>query len=184
MQVVDRDAPHLGGYVAGGDPWTDCTALWSWLVHDRGVRSVLDVGCGDGYALSYFKAQGCEVLGVEGLPQEWDLIVRHDYITGPYDPGRRFDLCWCCEFVEHVEQRFEHNFMVSFMACELLLMTHACPGQEGHHHVNCQSASYWITRLHPWFDLDAELTVRARRLCELPNHFARSGLAFRRRPSG
>ena len=45
---VDQEKPHLGGYIVGGDAATSYPDLWSWLVKDYGVESVLDVGCGEG----------------------------------------------------------------------------------------------------------------------------------------
>ena len=34
--------------------------------------------------------------------------------------------------------------MVTFTSCKYLLVSHATPGQDGHHHVNCQNKEYWI----------------------------------------
>jgi SAM-dependent methyltransferase len=177
---------HLGGYIEGGDPATAYPELWTWLVEGPlAVSSVVDVGCGDGVALRYFAELGCSVLGVEGVPQDDERIVEHDYTTGPYRPDASYDLAWSCEFVEHVEARYVPNFLATFKAADLLLMTHAEPGQAGYHHVNCRSADYWIGVLAGvGFQVDPDLTADTRRLARLNldpwNHYARSGLAFRR----
>lgn len=184
---------HLGGYVVGGDPATQFPALWDWLVDEQGVRSVIDVGCGDGQALAHFRRRGCRVLGVDGIPQNDPDIIQHDYTRGPFvpaladEPPDRFDLCWSCEFVEHVEERFTRNFVETFQCADLVLMTHATPGQPGHHHVNCKERGYWVEWLDAaGYELDERLTVRCRILSAQTdddwNHFIRSGLAFRRRP--
>lgn len=178
-------AGHLGGYVAGGDPATQYPDLWAWLVRWRGVRSVLDVGCGDGQALRYFRDLGCDVLGVEGVPQDDPDIVEHDFTLGPYVPPREFDLCWSCEFVEHVEQAYEANFLATFSCAALVLMTHADPGQPGHHHVNCQTGEYWVEKMQGiGYELYPLLTTATRRMAaanDSPwNHYARSGMAFER----
>jgi SAM-dependent methyltransferase len=178
---VDWDRPHLGGYLKGGDPGSYCPGLWSWLIEEQSVRSMLDVGCGEGQAISYFRDRGCRVLGIDGIAQDDPDIVEHDFTLGRYRTRRRFDLCWCCEFVEHVEEQFIPNFLALFAAAEMLLMTHAQSGQGGHHHVNCQSDYYWIERLERIgfkFDLDLTRETHAR---VSPNHYyAWSGLAFRR----
>lgn len=186
---VDR---HLGGYIIGGDPATYFPELWRWLVDEYGVRSVIDVGCGEGHALDYFREElGCSVVGIDGVAQGKASILAHDYTTGPL-PNEdnvpfvsRADLVWSCEFVEHVEERYVPNFLATFQRADLVLMTHAGPGQPGHHHVNCQHADYWIGAMAAsGFRHDADLTRRARARAELNrnpiNHFARSGLVFRR----
>lgn len=147
------------------------------------MRSVLDVGCGDGQALNHFRSLGCDVVGVEGVPQNDPDIIEWDYTTGPYRLEREFDLCWSCEFVEHVSELYVPNFLASFKAAHLVLLTHAEPGQQGYHHVNCQPSSYWEGALAAiGYVVDEGLTEQARRLAAMNtdsyNHFIRSGLAF------
>ena len=177
---------HLGGYVVGGDPATQFPELWTWLVRNVGIKTMIDVGCGDGQAVAFFERLGCEAMGVDGVPQDDPRIVLHDYSEGPYDPGRRFQLAWSCEFVEHVAASHAPNYLETFRAADLLLMTHADPGQPGWHHVNCQPAEYWIALLTgAGFDHDPELTRQTHALAahnDRPdNHYLRSGLAFKRR---
>lgn len=174
---------HLGG------AWPDDPAgwypeLWAWLVTTVGVRSVIDVGCGEARALREFGRLGCLVRGVDGIAGR-EFVDEHDYTTGPWVPDRRYDLAWSCEFVEHVEPSYIGNFFATFEAAELLLMTHATPGQGGHHHVNCQPSSYWIERLEArGFEYDPWLTIACRELArhnpEPRNYFSRTGLALRR----
>ena len=180
---------HLGGYIAGGDPDTTYPQLWAWLVASQGVRTVIDVGCGDGIAVQFFESLGCHVLGVDGMPQTHPSIVQHDYTMGPLETRsrQRSDLAWSCEFVEHVEEQYVPNFLDTFRLADLVLITHAEPGQRGWHHVNCQPAAYWLDKLasidYEW-DRETTLVARARAAENRSpwNHFARSGLAFR--PAG
>lgn len=184
MSYVERG--HLGGYKEGGDPATFYPDLWRWLVQELGVRSVIDVGCGEGHALDFFQSLGLRAVGIEGVPQARPHIAQHDFSLGPLpSPLGPFGLCWSCEFVEHVEERFVPNFLPCFAAAELVLMTHADPGQPGYHHVNCQPEAYWRGALAAiGYELDAALTSEARQWAALNdspwNHFRRSGLAFRR----
>ena len=176
---------HLGGYIVGGDPATYYPDLWAWLVKEHGVRSVLDVGCGEGHALRYFRELGVLAWGVDGVPQADAYTCEHDFTHGQYMTARRYDLLWCCEVVEHIEERYAHHLLETFKAADMVLMTHAAPGQPGYHHVNCKTADYWVGALAAvGFYLDELLTQNARaqasRNLDPHNHFLRSGLAFRR----
>lgn len=184
---------HLGGYIEGGDPASWYPALWDWLVATQGVRCVLDVGCGEGHAVEYFADLGCTPRGVDGVPQNDERIAEHDFTTGAWHPlpGWRvkgvdlFDLVWSSEFVEHVEERYLPNLLDAFKLAPLVLMTHALPGQIGHHHVNCQSRDYWVGVLASiGYRLDEDLTDRTRELAghntHPLNYYVKSGLAFRR----
>lgn len=188
---VDETRPWLGGFVEGGDEATYYPELWDWLINDYGVRSVLDVGCGEGHAVNYFRTNGVEVvLGIDGVAQPNGLIVQHDYTTGPVKSTvlrasgtDRFDLCWCCEFVEHVEERYLPNALNTFTFADLVLLTHAFPGQPGHYHVNARSADYWVGVMAAiGYQYDHKLTVVTRELASLNrnphNHYLRSGMAF------
>jgi hypothetical protein len=59
-----------------------------------------------------------------------------------------YDLAWCAEFVEHVEQQHMANWMATLQRCRYVCMTFAVPGQHGHHHVNEQPEEYWLDRFH------------------------------------
>ena len=49
---------HLGGCVKGGDSDTWDTNIWDILIEKYGVRSIIDVGCGEGWSIKYFKEKG------------------------------------------------------------------------------------------------------------------------------
>ncbi|MEJ8567673.1 sulfotransferase family 2 domain-containing protein [Elongatibacter sediminis] len=188
---------HLGGYLRSchpladrygtqhGDPATYAPELWQWVLDTLGVKSVLDVGCGEGHAAAYFRDHGCTVLGVDGSAQaERDTVIpglhrRHDYTRGPLVPPGEWDLVWSCEFVEHVEERFSPHFLATF-ACarKYVLMTFAPPGQTGWHHVNCRPQDYWVEKMRRLgFGLDEALTRQARDVARA-GHFKWRGLVF------
>lgn len=178
---------HLGGYVVGGDDATYYPELWAWLVHSLNISSVLDVGCGEGHALQCFRNLGCTVLGIDGIPQPDPAIMTHDFTEGipPLKDMGFYDLVWCCEFVEHVEQRYIANFLRVFKLAPLVVMTHADVGQQGYHHVNCKPPTYWMGVMAAiGYHLDGALTqacrAHASRNRSPYNHFVRSGLVFRR----
>ena len=180
--VVDDERPWLGGYFPDGDPSSFCPELWEWALKRFKIKSMIDVGCGSGQALAWFETRGCDVLGVDGLPPAGDArIVDHDYTLGSYTPNRSFDLCWSCEFVEHIEQEFIPNFLATFKAAKIVMMTHGQPWQDGHHHVNCHVSDYWIEKLaDAGFSFLARLSIKSRDLV-LHQYWGRSGLIFRNR---
>ena len=176
---------HLGGYIKGGDEAGIYPELWSWLVNTMNVKSVLDIGCGEGHALKAFRDLGCRVKGIDGIAQPDPDILQFDFTKQGVQHATEYDLAWTCEFVEHVEEQYIHNVAPSFQACNLVLMTHAVPGQGGYHHVNCRDAEYWKGYMAALgFRFDANLTYAAKQLAALNtspwNHFVASGLAFRK----
>lgn len=182
MTVVEMG--HLGGYIEGGDDATFYPDLWEFLVTDMGMKKVLDVGCGDGKAIDYFHFLGAQAEGLDGVPQNHHHITEHDFTKGPYVRGKWYDLIWCCEFVEHVEERYVTHFLDTFaLSSNLILMTHAEPGQSGYHHVNCRSADYWRGAMASiGYREDEMLTQLTRGLAAVNpnplNHYKRSGMAF------
>jgi len=153
--------PHLGGNIRGGDNETYYPALWRWLVERFSVTRVLDVGCGDGINTGYFAQLGCQIVGVEGLlpnalhPQSPFPIIVHDFAHGIIQLAK-IDLVWCCELLEHVHEKYLDNLIQTLLNGRIIALTHAVPGQGGHHHVNEQSAEYWVDILA---DYDCELLL-------------------------
>lgn len=173
-------AGHLGGYVAGGDPLCMYPDMWAWVVQREGIRTVLDVGCGDGAAMQTFRNLGCSVAGVDGVEQADPAIFTHDFTDGPFKiEGDFVDLVWSCEFVEHVEEEYVPNFLAAFSLAPLVMMTHATPGQPGWHHVNCQKGDYWEHAMSLiGYELDEELTAVTR--ARAHGYYEATGMAFRR----
>lgn len=188
---------HLGGYIsarhpqsvemgmAHGDSATWAPDLWQWIVENFGVSSVLDVGCGEGHAAGFFASLGCRITGVDGsaLALRDSFIPehhrQHDYTQGPFLPDERYELVWCCEFVEHVEACYVDNFLATFdSASRFIFMTAAPPGQVGWHHVNCQNKSYWIEKIElRGFKFSQALTDQAKARAG-GGHFANQGMVF------
>lgn len=165
-----NDLSHLGGSAPVGDPLTFMPDVWERLIRKYGIESVIDIGCAAGVNARWFYDLGLYVRGVEGFPEYIEcsklpknILVQHDYTTGPYVPERPFDLGLCTEFVEHVEERFIPNFMATFARCKLILMSFATPGQGGYHHVNEREEAYWQEVLQAWgFQLEREETTTLR----------------------
>jgi hypothetical protein len=163
-----EDQQYLGGYIVGGDNDTYCPEIWNWII-SNGIKSILDVGCGEGYSTKYFLDHGIDAIGIEGGKNAIENskiqnnIILHDYTKGPYIPCKKYDAVWCCEFVEHVDEKYIDNFLTTFSYANHIFMTHALPGQGGYHHVNEQEAKYWIRNIEKnnfIFDQDISLKLR------------------------
>lgn len=175
---------HLGGFVDGGDIRCYYPKVWDAMMEDFNVKSMIDVGCGEGHSSLYFKNKGVDVLAIDGSrlvleKSVFQPIIIHDYCTGPYIPQKEYDLVWCCEFVEHVEEQYASNFIETFKKAKCVVMTHAFPGQGGYHHVNEREPEYWINLMeHNGFVLMSELLEKYRSLAH--DYFEKSGLVFMR----
>ncbi len=157
---------HLGGAYESGDANTIMPDVWGYLLTKYPIKRVLDVGCGYGQAMRWFADIGdCEVTGIDGFPacvaSDPSRILLHDFAAGPVPLANDFDLAWSAEFLEHVEEAHLENIMSAFARAKLVVVTHAEPGQPGHHHVNCQTTNYWIARFaeHGFDHLPAETAL-------------------------
>lgn len=181
--ALDDARPDLGGNVQGGDLLSWTPALWAALVRVFEPRTVLDVGCGEGHAVEWFRGQGLDARGIDGLPLNIENavtpIVLHDLLAGPFVCP--VDLVWSCEVAEHILPEWVDHFLDTLANGRVVAMTHAVPHQGGHHHVNCQPAEYWIERMvargYRLSDLAAWREESAR---DGDTYFSRTGLVFTR----
>jgi len=179
---------HLGGYFHGGDSATYCPHLWKWFIDTMHIKSVMDIGCAEGQSTKFFQDYGCEALGIDGcleaVKNSVIPITQWDFINGPYIPQHEFDLIWCSEVLEHIEEKHLKNILQTMTYGNILAITAAPPGQGGHHHVNCQPSSYWIEKILDFhFICDAASTRAARAIATIENsqsHFSRNGWIFRK----
>ena len=152
--------------------------LIRWLCTWFPIKNVVDVGCGAGEALRAFRMHGCQVLGIEGHRSPALLTdvptVQHDMEKGPLILCN-IDLAFSIEFVEHVSNAAA--VVATLRSAKMVVMSHAIPGQGGHHHVNCQDRSYWVDKIKAGgFRYLEELSELARTLdC---SYFSQSGLIF------
>jgi len=119
------------------DPVLIVPDVWEGLIAEYHPRTVLDVGCGYGHAVAWFLHHGIYAFGLDGYPPAIEksmapkYVALHDFAVGPTGGRLTYDLCWCAEFVEHVEEQYIPNYAECFTRCNILAMTHAIPGQPG-----------------------------------------------------
>lgn len=137
----------------------DCRAPYRILAQCIGevcspFQTVLDVGCGVGHAIQYFKEKGHEIWGVDGDPEAArisecpDDIAIADFRSPVSFPVA--DLVICTETAEHIEEQYADMIVASVVAsvANLLVWSAAQPGQEWPGHVNLQPTSYWQSKLY------------------------------------
>lgn len=184
--VKSADQPHLGGNIKQGDPYTFCPRVWDYVIDRFSITSVMDLGSGIGNAAHYFFTKHMRTVAIEGLAESIkDSLypaVCHDLTKGPVVTN--VDLVHCQEVVEHIEERFLDHLLSSLACGRVILMTHALPGQDGHHHVNLQPTDYWIKHVSArGYELLAEDTNRIRSIAtqERALYMQKSGLLFHRK---
>ena len=184
--VLPVTEPHLGGTILEGDPYSFSPNAWNYALTRFGISSVLDIGSGLGYAAQYFHSRGQKVIAIDGLQENCDSAiyptVKLDLTLGPINC--RVDFVHCQEVVEHIEEKYVDNLLRSLACGKFILITHATPGQGGHHHVNEQPPEYWISQLKRFnCHYIEDDTARIRRFAEIDNalYLARTGMLFANR---
>jgi len=177
MKKDDMQLPkHLGGHK--GRTHTDQGVL-KYFYNHRGCKSVLDIGCGPGGQIEIANQLGYHTHGIDG---DWTVTPPElfDFTQDEYVPLRQYDLAWSIEFLEHVEEQFVPNYMPAFKACTWAVVTHALPGEPGHHHVNCQPTEYWLeTFSQHGFEYCEDETSNVRAASTMSRDFIRRrGLVF------
>jgi SAM-dependent methyltransferase len=177
---------HLGGYYTSGDPNTWMPDVWGFLIFQYNIKSVVDIGCGLGHNIKWFDEMGLKILGVEGdafaienslIPKN---ILHHDFSLTALNLNENFDLAISTEFVEHLDQCYENNWLSVLKNCKYFLMSHAVPKQKGHHHVNCQTSDYWVDKLAKnnfIYHKSISLSFRES-TCRYPTKWGRNTLLF------
>jgi hypothetical protein len=120
------------------------------------VKTVIDVGCGEGTWLRSFLENGASrVVGVDGAyigsdsyRLDFTTFVARD-LSRPIGPLGRFELAICLEVAEHLPEHRAKGLVEDLCALsDIVLFGAAIPGQGGEHHINEQWQSYWARHFH------------------------------------
>lgn len=173
---------HLGGHQ--NETHVDEGSL-DYLVGRFGCKSYLDVGCGPGGMVELAHSKGMKALGIDGdftlNRPDGTRYLLHDFTKGPAPlDDTTWDLGWSCEFLEHVSEQYMDNYMAAFLKCKRIVVTHAFPGQGGHHHVNEQLPNYWFQQFGSrGFMLDIKSTDEVRKASTMAQRYIRTtGMVF------
>jgi hypothetical protein len=156
---------HLGGHK--GRTHVDQGTL-DYLKKEFDIKTMLDIGCGPAGMVKLARENNIEAFGIDGdytvqrdVNPSW--ITIHDYTIGPSAINTSVDLIWSVEFLEHVYEEYQDNYMQDFTKGKYALITFAPPGKPGHHHVNCRLSEYWIGVFNQYgFEYDADRTAYIR----------------------
>jgi SAM-dependent methyltransferase len=126
-------------------------AMLPLLQKQLGVKSVLDVGCGQGGWLAVWKELGCaRVHGIDGdyVERSRLLIEPEEFsgidLAGAFDLNQRFDLAQCLEVGEHLPTASSAGLIDSIVKhAPVVLFSAAARGQGGDNHVNEQDYEFW-----------------------------------------
>lgn len=168
--------------------------------------SVLDVGCGRGPWLQYWRSAGVvEIAGIDGDYVDLDKLrfPREDFtgadLSRPFDLRRRFDLVESLEVAEHLPPASSEDFIRSLCAHgDKVLFSAAVPGQGGEHHVNERPLQFWRDlfaahgyrcfdcirpkirnnpEIKPWYRYNALLYVHESKIPSLPDNIRKAEIA-------
>lgn len=185
-EALDPSKPHLGGNYIERNEHTFCPQAWSYVINKYSIKSVLDIGSGRGHAAKWFHEQGLKSLAIEGMEENCRLAVHPttcvDLTEGTF--SAEVDMVNCIEVVEHVEEKYLNNLLNALCCGKFIFMTHGKPKQRGHHHVNNQPTSYWVTHLsNNGFKLLDEDSKEIKRLAQLDGatHIIDTGMLFVRK---
>jgi len=171
---------HLGGHK--GRTHID-VGLLKFARDKLKVKSMLDLGCGPGGQVYEAQKLGLTVLGVDGdftlLREQPELFVTHDFTKGKLEVDS-YDMIWCCEFVEHINEKYVDNWMSLTQKGKYVFMTYSDFGKAGHHHVNCKPLEYWINLYNKYgFEYNEELTNESKGVSTMKREFWKdTGLVF------
>ena len=178
---MKKEVPdHLGGHLNRTN--TD-EPLLRYIQERFKTKSMLDIGCGPGGMKDVANEMGIDWYGVDGdetVIKNTDYSLVHDFTLGEATLDKTFDLIWCTEFLEHVEEKYVPNYMPLFKKGKMAVVTAAPPGWPGHHHVNCREESYWIDIFKNYgLRYNEQLTNEFKGLSQMrKNFFKRAGLVF------
>ena len=174
---------YPGGSIVGGDPFLFEADIWDYCLNDLHVKSVLDIGAGEGHAAKYFSDKGCYVVAIDNDENAMKNAV---YPIMKCDLTRDtvsvyIDIVYMAEFVEHLPESALPNLAETLLKTNLILMTYAEPGQGGVGHINLQASDYWVEWMGSLgFDIDQSLTMAVREKAKHV-HFKTRGMVFARR---
>lgn len=173
------------GYL-GGHNWITHTDEGAIVVLKEkfNIKTMLDLGCGPGGQVRLALSLGIKAEGIDGDPrviaENTDVIIHEcDYTKGTFE--KKVDLVWSTEFVEHVKEEYQQNYMKTFKNAKHVFITFAPPGKGGNHHVNLKPKEYWIEIFQNYgLVYDDAVTNLVRGASTMKRDFVRSnGLYFK-----
>lgn len=129
-------------------------------------RSIIDFGCGTADILLPFEKKGLVVKGIDGSSVcISNAMIRKENLElfdlrREYCPEIEYDLCFCLEVAEHIEEKFSRVLIENLTkVSRTVVFTAAVPGQTGISHINLKSPEWWVGKFQCYgFNLNEDLT--------------------------
>lgn len=160
-----------------------CNAVIT-VCRNQGIKSIVDIGCGNGSYVRYFNHNGFNCWGYDGSPMTKQLTkglcARKDF-SEKVDIGK-FGLVLSLEVGEHIPKEYEDIFLDNLVnaAIGLIIISWAIEGQGGDGHVNCRNNDYVIQQMeNRGFFYDPVTTQYLREKASI-NWFGNTILVFER----
>lgn len=123
-----------------------CRSILLFLKSEN-VKTVADLGCGDGRYAKYFNANNIETHGYDGNPHTPSITDGFGKVldlSKPHIFRSRYDWVLSLEVGEHIPKEFETIFIDNLVNnCKFgVILSWAVLGQVGTGHVNCQNNNY------------------------------------------
>lgn len=134
------------------------------ILENLEFETVVDLGCGNGFILSYLEQNGKDVDGIDGSANATFPGVEVIDISKPICIGK-YDLVICSEVAEHIEEKYADTLIDNICNASngLIFFSAATPGHGGHLHINEQEHEYWINKFQKrGFIPDEEITIKMR----------------------
>lgn len=190
------DIPVVYGECFFRDPYyrylndSQIEAFCDFVMEILSPGSVVDMGCGLAYYLSYFKKRGINVVGFDAShyairKADVSVPVYVADLTRPFISNQKFDVVICFEVAEHLPMRASNALIGSLCALgDVILFTAAALSQPGIDHINLQAKSFWFNLFnHNGFAFDNKLTnnfLDNFRKIGVPEWFCRNFSVFRK----
>lgn len=173
-KLIKKLPVHLGGHC--NITHIDEASL-DYLISKYSIRSLYDLGCGPGGMVKLANSKKIKSTGIDGdftIKYRDGLdIITHDFTKGALDLESR-DLCWSCEFLEHVEEKYMDNYFSVFNKSKVVFCTYSL-SRGGHHHVNVKNQDYWDKCFaERMFTKDLESTEYVRKNSSMSRNFVRN----------
>jgi len=154
------------------------------MIKRFGPKTVLDLGCGTGKAIDYLLSQGIDAFGIEGSAlaiskSSFPQRMTQANLNEPVCLNRKFDAVFCYEVVEHIHPDYLESLMATLCShSDLIILSHAQPGQGGEGHFNEQPDDYWIKQFSRMnFEIDRAATQEFKNCGDL---YANNLMVFRK----
>lgn len=132
------------------------------------IKTIIDIGCGDGSYTKYLMNCGFDCRGYDGNPYTKELtnaICHVKDFSIPVDVNH-YDLVLCLEVGEHIPEKYENGFFRNVInaAKKRIILSWAVEGQAGFGHVNNRNNDYIINKMQVYrfiYDDGASKLLRA-----------------------